>query len=175
MPARRVVVELLRSASREAFQVAFSFAARPPVSTMLKPVSTGPGRARRWALGPRFLCRSRSRTARQSDTFSSPYFIPLYTCGSLIWTKVESSADNFRCACTSVRCIIINVLNDIHSVSYLSISMEEPSAILGTTEVPTSTWSVKVLAVAGSVSLSVPNIQCIPNVHIQMQYIFHVK
>jgi hypothetical protein len=42
MPARRVVVELLRSASREAFQVAVSFAARPPVSTMLKPAVTKP-------------------------------------------------------------------------------------------------------------------------------------
>ncbi|KAE8766595.1 hypothetical protein D1007_62146 [Hordeum vulgare] len=42
MPARRVVVELLRTASREAFQVAVSYAARPPVSTMLKPATTKP-------------------------------------------------------------------------------------------------------------------------------------
>ncbi|KAG0536522.1 hypothetical protein BDA96_03G071100 [Sorghum bicolor] len=40
--ARRVVLEALRSASRDAFQVAFSFAARPPVSTMLKPAITKP-------------------------------------------------------------------------------------------------------------------------------------
>jgi hypothetical protein len=40
--ARRVVLEVLRSASRDAFQVAFSFAARPPVSTMLKPTITKP-------------------------------------------------------------------------------------------------------------------------------------
>lgn len=38
--ARRVVLEVLRSASRDAFQVAFSFAARPPVSTMIKPAIT---------------------------------------------------------------------------------------------------------------------------------------
>ncbi|KAL6896885.1 hypothetical protein ACP4OV_007457 [Aristida adscensionis] len=42
MPARRAVFELLRTASKDAFQVAFSFAARPPVSTMLKPVITKP-------------------------------------------------------------------------------------------------------------------------------------
>ncbi|CAL5084793.1 unnamed protein product [Urochloa decumbens] len=40
--ARRLVLEALRSASRDAFQVAFSFAARPPVSTMIKPVITKP-------------------------------------------------------------------------------------------------------------------------------------
>jgi hypothetical protein len=42
MTTRRVVLEVLRSASRDAFQVAFSFAARPPVSTMLKPAITKP-------------------------------------------------------------------------------------------------------------------------------------
>ena len=40
--ARRVVLEVLRSASRDAFQVAISFAARPPVSTMIKPAITKP-------------------------------------------------------------------------------------------------------------------------------------
>jgi len=40
--ARRVVLEVLRSASRDAFQVAFSFAARPPVSTMIKPAISKP-------------------------------------------------------------------------------------------------------------------------------------
>ncbi|KAF2924471.1 hypothetical protein DAI22_07g270900 [Oryza sativa Japonica Group] len=38
MPAAsRMVFELLRTASREAFQVAISFATRPPVSNMVKP------------------------------------------------------------------------------------------------------------------------------------------
>ncbi|KAG8079346.1 hypothetical protein GUJ93_ZPchr0007g3023 [Zizania palustris] len=38
MPATsRVVLEVLRAASRDAFQVVISFAVRPPVSTMVKP------------------------------------------------------------------------------------------------------------------------------------------
>ncbi|TVU37266.1 hypothetical protein EJB05_10572 [Eragrostis curvula] len=63
MPAGRVVFEVLRSASRDAFQVAFSFAARPPVSTMIKPV-----------IAKSLLHQDQKNISKEPCLVSKPYF-----------------------------------------------------------------------------------------------------